>query len=696
MATVRYQAIVHWLFSMLKVGSPIYQEAQAWVEESYRESQARTCSCPVCKTERTIVMEAIDDEEIEPLLNGDPWTQVVTMMTVERFIKSVSPPSNDAVALVAACQEEGTSIARENNLRDAYTSLGMPEIRQLLGLLQNRGKTDKPLLAAAGEEKAIDSDGTPIMNEMASDGDALAENDPQGDNSEMTTDKNNSKTALLDNPVSSQMVGTAFFKDGARVEPPPGMTYREMLVQITKQAEEEEQRVAVSERVDAFVLEGAYAFQSALKEKFGWVGLRPIPPKSFFDSGEEPRTIPVPISLTETVPVIWGRVVIPGIKGFLETGFEYKEGRFYFSVSGEVQQKFMPQIRELMELTRRHVKEFSIYKGQALRLELPPPNDRARFSPQNAPVFMDLSAVNPDELIFSDDIGRAIRTNLFNPIEKTELCRRLGIGLKRGALLAGAPGTGKTQTAAVIAKKCVENGWTCFYVKKVDDIADMYRLAASYAPAVLIAEDIDRIGLGEERTAELNELINTLDGVDTKGAEVMVLFTTNKQAREMNSALKRTGRLDLILDMTPPDAEAASKLIRLYSRGRLVDGISLDKVSGMLAGQIPATVKEVCSRALLSAVGHMDAADDLQVITAADLETSAYTMLEQIRLSTSENAEYEPEPGQEMAAAILGKSIGKSLDRLTDAVGMLTSKPETNGASKNGNGRKDAPRATAT
>lgn len=650
-----YTMIVRWLFSMFE--HPLLNTAaQAWISSRYSAAKNSTCGCPGCYANRVVVSRAFFHRDIQPLLVTDPWTRIVTLMGVTDFIEKLMPPIPEAERMIDICRGLSLEIQRGGDIgplpRESALSFG--DVGAILKQVQDM--YSRPPSDDAGESTAIDSNVTQSKNDDDYQGDTMAQ--PQGSN--------------IDKTINTHLVGTAFFKDGARIDPPPGLTYRDMMVQLGKQAEEEERTVGVHEVVNAFVLEGAYAFQNALKQRFGWVGLRPVPPASFFEQETPPQMLPVQVSPTETVQVIWGRVVIPGIAGWLETGIEYKEGRFMFLVTGEVQQKFMPAVRELMEMTKKNLKEFSIYKGQALRLTLPTPGNKAMFSPSNAPIFMDLSSVKPDELIFSNEVGQAIQTQLLNPIKYTALCRELGITLKRGILLAGAPGTGKTQTAAVVSKACVENGWTCFYVTQASDIAAMYRLAAEYAPAVLLAEDIDRIGLGEERTPALNELINTLDGVDTKGSEVMVIFTTNRDPREMNSALKRSGRLDVIMEMTPPDADAAKKLIELYSRGRLIEGIDLNKVSSMLAGQIPATIKEVCSRALLSAVSHMKSALTANAITASDLETSAYTMLEQIKIATAEDKGEQPEPGEERAADILGARISDGLAKLATAIAATT------------------------
>jgi transitional endoplasmic reticulum ATPase len=654
-----YEKTVRW-FLQKYYNDSVNAAAEQWRIKHH--DRCLKCGCNQCLVAHAVT-HMIANHAIDKMLVDEPALQAATIDLIGRFICEVLDTNDSEVA------------EKLTRCKQIFITLKMVEA--MAEIINGENKTPKALHAAAGEEADDDSQDATL---------ASPPNDTDNESDDMTisTDKNKTET-LLDNPIKTDVAGVQFLKNGVQVQPPKGLTYRTLITALKQQAEEEERTVIVDETVQAFVLEGAYAFQLALKEKFGWVDNRPTPG---FWGETPPRTIEVQIGLGETATVIWGRVVIPGITGYLSTGVTYKEGRFYFAIEGEIQQKYLLDVKELVVLTEKYVRERSIYKGKALKLDLPLPTDPTRFSPLNAPTFMNLSGVNVGELIFSDEVSRAIQTNLFNPVERTQLCRALGISLKRGNLLAGRPGVGKSLTAAVLAKKCVENGWTYFYVKHAKDVASMYRLAADYSPAVLFVEDIDQVAAGEERTPELNELLNTLDGIDTKGSDVMVVFTTNVDTKEMNSAFKRAGRLDFILDVAPPDANAVQRLIKLYSRGSLASNVDLERVGDMLAGQIPATIKEVCSRALLSAVGHMTDSDSIsEVIQSSDLETAAFTMLEQMKLTTATEDIYAPEGGEEMAADILGKHLSTAIsgaaDKVIASMGHETSTtPTKNGKSK--------------
>jgi transitional endoplasmic reticulum ATPase len=177
------------------------------------------------------------------------------------------------------------------------------------------------------------------------------------------------------------------------------------------------------------------------------------------------------------------------------------------------------------------------------------------------------------------------------------------VPLTRGVLLYGPYGTGKTMTAYVSALKAVRSGWTFIYLESVQDLKKGLEFAAKYAPCVLFAEDIDRVITGE-RSLSMDDVLNTLDGIDTKGAEIITVFTTN-HIEVINPAMLRMGRLDTLVEVLPPDAKAAERLVKLYSRGLLSKEANLSRIGKTLEGQIPAFIREVTERAKIAAIARI-------------------------------------------------------------------------------------------
>ncbi len=390
-------------------------------------------------------------------------------------------------------------------------------------------------------------------------------------------------------------------KDTLRIVLPDGMTPRSAIEYLERKEREDEQDVTPHHSIPCFPLDGAVNFQRALREVYGWTEAVPTP--GWWGSNP-PVMVGVPVSPTETIQVPWGRIVIPGISGFLSTGLEGDPSPA-FVVSGKVKNKHSKQVLDIVNLTRKYITEKSIYKGRAIRLNF----DWKRASPphfhplQHAPKFMDLAGVRPTDLIFNSDVQQVIKDGLFTPITQSAACRKLGVPLKRGVLLEGKFGVGKTLTANVTALLASQNGWTFIYLDSIEDLARGLAAASQYSPAVLFVEDVDRVMRGE-RSITMDSILNILDGVDTKKVEVITVMTTN-DIEVINPALLRPGRIDMAISINPPDANAAVRLVKHYSNGMLAPDTNFEKLGLALEGNIPATIREVLDRSKLSAIARL-------------------------------------------------------------------------------------------
>lgn len=378
---------------------------------------------------------------------------------------------------------------------------------------------------------------------------------------------------------------------------PREMSIDEAIESLARKKEAEEKEVSVHEEIHAFPLDGAHAFMLALKEIYGWAS--PEARQSFFGP-VPPTTVNLEIDYGVYTQVIWGDFKVPGLSGVLRTGASFENGKPCFVIGGKVKKKHQKEVAEIAALTRKLVKEQSVYRGKAIRLQT---DSDGEIQWSQGPAFLDLSGVNPNELTFSEEVADQVKTNLFTPIEYTDICREHKIPLKRGVLLEGPFGTGKTLTAFVTALKAREKGWTFILVDRVSGLKDALTFARLYQPAVVFAEDIDRAISGDDRTVKIDDILNTIDGAEAKGSEVITILTTN-DVKGINRAMLRPGRLDAIISVQAPDAKAAEKLIRIYSRGLILENESLDDAGKELEGQIPATIREAVERAKLYAIGH--------------------------------------------------------------------------------------------
>lgn len=401
-------------------------------------------------------------------------------------------------------------------------------------------------------------------------------------------------------------------------------------------------KVAIHAVIDGHPLDAAYAFNKALtiicgKDGWGGVSYRPMTP---WGPGQvqHPTNIRVPTGVTSAETVVWGRIEAPNVfLGWLHPSVGHKRKRPCLEINGEIDGKFNEEIQKIISRTEQFVREASIFKGKAVQLQQMDSRDSI-FGPiadifGTFPRFLDLNGVKPEELKYPAPTMEIINKTLFTPVENSLLCRQTGTPLKRGILLEGTYGVGKTLCAFVMAKKAVENGWTFIYLDDVDRLEEGVEFARHYQPALLYGEDIDQAKGIHERTSKSNRILNALDSIESKNSELIVVLTTN-HLTGITPALLRPGRMDAIIHIPPPDIETTEVLLRQYARGLVHADETLNTVSRQLAGQIPAVIREVVERAKLAAISRTKAAFGWE-LSELDLMHEAEGMIAHAKLAST-------------------------------------------------------------
>lgn len=409
---------------------------------------------------------------------------------------------------------------------------------------------------------------------------------------------------------------------------PVNMTVFEVIDTLIERARYEEQFVDITETFDAFLWDGANALSLAMEKLYGWSRAVVIP-GGFFEPDQPPALIAVETEVGKTVNVPWGRFMLPGVEGYIQTDSTKKDGRYVFQFKAHVRRKYEHAVKSLANLTRQFLATHSVYRGKAFRIRFK--NEEGETLPLPEPKFIDLSHVREEELIFSRDVEEMVNHNLFTPIEKIEQCRKAQVPLKRGVGLAGDFGVGKTLAGYIAALKATRNNVTFVLCPRADEITDVLRFAMQYQPAVVMCEDIDRV-LDGERDVQMDDILNAMDGVDTKNSEIITIFTTNK-LDSINQAMLRPGRLDAVIPVTRPDSEAVQRLIRLYGRELVPQEEDLTEVGNILQDNIPAVIRECVERAKLSAIALSDSDGEFK-LSARALVASAKSMKKQLELLT--------------------------------------------------------------
>jgi transitional endoplasmic reticulum ATPase len=368
------------------------------------------------------------------------------------------------------------------------------------------------------------------------------------------------------------------------------------------------------------VPDGALALFNALNDLYGFVQLMDTP--GFFGS-TPPQLLTVEVSPGVTQMIPWGRFRVPSLQGHLQTSIKWMNSSPFFHLTASIPAGARLDVQRIVDHMKANRK--SIYKGHAIKLRFPDQEDEPPAH-DFFPKFMTVPVIPESNLIFSRDLHDIVDMALFTPIKKTEFCREHGISRKRTILLEGPPGVGKTLTATIVATMGPQHGWTFAQVDSVHDLVKAYRFAIENQPCIISCEDLDLVlKKTQDRDGLINEILNEIDGLESKEQEILLVLTTNFVDRITTEAL-RPGRIDTVVPVRPPDADAVVRLILLYAGDTLAPTEDLTRAGQLLAGKNAAVVREVVERSKLSAVRRLTEHGQRLTLTARDIEVAAVGM----------------------------------------------------------------------
>lgn len=236
-----------------------------------------------------------------------------------------------------------------------------------------------------------------------------------------------------------------------------------------------------------------------------------------------------------------------------------------------------------------------------------------------------LPKVEREGIVLPEGVLERIERHTLTFGDQADRLREAGRHVKRGLLLHGAPGTGKTLTAMYLANRMPERTVVILTGGALGAIEPACGMARRLAPAMVVLEDVDLVALDRDEymsNALLFELLNEMDGMQ-QDLDVIFLLTTNRPDRLEAALASRPGRVDMAVELPLPDAEGRRRLIALYSRGLDLRASSLADVLDRTEGTSPAFIRELLRRASLLAIERGGTEPDTGTLTVQDADLSA-------------------------------------------------------------------------
>ena len=209
------------------------------------------------------------------------------------------------------------------------------------------------------------------------------------------------------------------------------------------------------------------------------------------------------------------------------------------------------------------------------------------------------------QLVLDEAVLAAVERQVVDVARHKERLLAAGQHLKRGLLLFGPPGVGKTHTVRYLVSRLTSTTVIELSGNALHLIAQACSVARSLQPAMVVVEDVDLIA--EERGMHpgehplLFQLLNEMDGL-AEDADVVFVLTTNRADLLEPALAARPGRVDQAVELTVPDRSARRRLLDLYRGGLELDEAGVQDVLDRTEGVTASFVKELLRRAAVLAV----------------------------------------------------------------------------------------------
>ncbi|MEI7424313.1 MAG: AAA family ATPase [Prolixibacteraceae bacterium] len=187
-----------------------------------------------------------------------------------------------------------------------------------------------------------------------------------------------------------------------------------------------------------------------------------------------------------------------------------------------------------------------------------------------------------DAIAGMTELKETLYNDVIMPLKEKELYEKYKVSVPNGMLLYGPPGCGKTFIARQFSEEIDFN----FIELKPSDLASIYvhgtqekiglifKEAREKAPTVIFIDELDAIlpnregDLGHHYASEVNEFLAQMTECNKDG--IFIIAATNRPEK-IDPAILRTGRMDKVIYLAPPDFEARHAMFKLFLVDRPVD-----------------------------------------------------------------------------------------------------------------------------
>jgi cell division protease FtsH len=213
--------------------------------------------------------------------------------------------------------------------------------------------------------------------------------------------------------------------------------------------------------------------------------------------------------------------------------------------------------------------------------------------------FLTIGQRNWESIALDANMKKEIQLNTIGFLKSREKWEKYGIPLKRGIILAGEPGTGKTIICKALMSEA--DNITCittdpYFLLHEEYIKMLFSLAQDLSPTMVFIEDVDFIG--QERqyfyrgTPVLIALLAEMDGI--KENKAVVTIATTNDLETLDKALReRPSRFDRIFKIGRPNSQQRAEQLKYLSKSIPLSEDIFEYILQKTDGLSPAQLQEV-------------------------------------------------------------------------------------------------------
>jgi cell division protease FtsH len=239
--------------------------------------------------------------------------------------------------------------------------------------------------------------------------------------------------------------------------------------------------------------------------------------------------------------------------------------------------------------------------------------------------FLNAGQIDWDSVVLNPAMKREIRLNTIGFLKNCARSAKYGVPPKRGIILAGEPGTGKTMICKALISEA--NEITCITtsahgILREEYISDLFAIAQDLSPSIVFVEDLDFIG--QERydsyhgNPPLIALLAEMDGITEKTA-IVTVATSNCFERLDKALSERPSRFDRVFRITRPNSEQRAELVKHISEKIPLSEDVSEYIVKVTNDFTPAQLQEVLHGMVMS---HIDMEEETIQFNRSDVDSA--------------------------------------------------------------------------